>query len=86
MQFGIIALLILGGIGLTVQSAVNARLKAAVGAPVLSAMISFGVGLAALGLLAAFGVLANWRNAAAIVSAIWNVGLNPLDFLHFTIF
>ena len=68
MQFGIIALLILGGIGLTVQSAVNTRLKEAVGAPVLSAIVSFGVGLAALGLLAAFGVLGRGRVSLSLLS------------------
>ena len=79
MQFGIIALLIFGGIGLTVQSAVNARLKAAVGAPVLSAVISFGVGLAALGLLLAFGILGRGRLSASLFSGnpwwMWIGGL-----------
>jgi len=56
MQIGIILLLILGGTGLSLQSAVNARLREAVGAPVLSALISFGVGAAALALLLAFGI------------------------------
>ena len=79
MQVSIIALLILGGIGLTVQSAVNARLKAAVGAPVLSAIVSFAVGLAALGLLAAFGVLGRGRLSLSLLSGnpwwMWIGGL-----------
>ena len=57
MQIGIILLLIGGGIGLTVQAAVNARLREAVGAPVLSALISFGVGAVALAVMLALGVL-----------------------------
>lgn len=61
MQFSIIALLILGGLGLTVQSAVNARLREAVGIPVLSALISFGVGAAALGAMLALGILGRAR-------------------------
>lgn len=61
MQIGIVLLLILGGIGLTVQGAVNARLRAAVGAPVVSALISFGVGAAALALMLVFGVLGRGR-------------------------
>ena len=68
MQVGIILLLILGGIGLTVQSAVNTRLKEAIGAPVPSAIVSFGVGLAALGLLAAFGVLGRGRVSLSLLS------------------
>ncbi len=79
MQVGIVLLLILGGIGLTVQSAVNARLREAVGAPVLSAVISFAVGLTALGLLAAFGVLGRGRLSPSLVSGnpwwMWIGGL-----------
>ena len=61
MQIGIIALLILGGVGLTLQAAVNARLREAVGAPIGSALISFLVGAVPLGLLAALGVFGRGR-------------------------
>ena len=66
MQIGILALLIFGGIGLTLQAAVNARLRAAVGAPVLSALISFGVGVAALALMLTFGILGRGRVSASL--------------------
>jgi len=61
MQIGIICLLLLGGVGLTLQAAVNARLRAAVGAPVLSALISFLVGAVPLGILAALGAFGRGR-------------------------
>ena len=61
MQIGIVLMLMLGGVGLTLQAAVNARLREAVGAPVWSALISFAVGAAALGVMAAFGVLGRGR-------------------------
>ncbi len=57
----IVLLLILGGVGLTLQAAVNARLREAVSAPVLSALISFLVGSVALGALAALGVFGRGR-------------------------
>lgn len=61
MQIGIILLLMLGGVGLTVQAAVNARLREAVGGPVLSALLSFLVGSVALGALLLLGVLGRGR-------------------------
>ncbi len=61
MQIGIILLLMLGGVGLTLQAAVNARLREAVGAPVLSALISFLVGAVPLGILAALGAFGRGR-------------------------
>ncbi|MGI4791755.1 MAG: DMT family transporter [Janthinobacterium lividum] len=61
MQIVIILLLMLGGIGLTLQAAVNARLREAVGAPVLSALISFLVGAVPLGILAALGAFGRGR-------------------------
>jgi len=61
MQLGIIVLLMLSGVGLTLQAAVNARLREAVGAPVLSALISFLVGAVPLGILAALGVFGRGR-------------------------
>lgn len=61
MQIAIVLMLMLGGVGLTLQAAVNSRLREAVGAPVLSALISFLVGSVALGLMAALGVLGRGR-------------------------
>lgn len=79
MQIGIISLLILGGIGLSLQSAVNARLRDAVGAPVLSALISFGVGAAALAFMLALGILGRGRVSASLFTGnpwwMWIGGL-----------
>ena len=61
MQIVIVLMLTLAGVGLTLQSAVNARLREAVGAPVLSALISFLVGAVPLGLMAALGVFGRGR-------------------------
>ena len=55
MQIFLVLLLTLAGMGLTVQQAVNSRLRLAVGSPVLSALVSFLVGGIALGFLALFG-------------------------------
>ena len=54
-------LLMLGGVGLTLQAAVNARLRDVVGAPVLSALISFLVGSVPLAILAACGAFGRGR-------------------------
>ena len=77
MQIGIILLLMLGGVGLTLQAAVNARLREAVGAPVLSALISFLVGAVPLGILSAFGAFGRGRvpDLAANPWWIWIGGL-----------
>ena len=56
-QFFLLGLLVLGGMGLTVQQAVNARLRGGVESPVLSALISFLVGGVVLAIFAALGVL-----------------------------
>ncbi len=61
MQIFLILLLTLGGMGLTLQQAVNARLRLAVHSPVLGALISFLVGALALGLLAAAGAFGRGR-------------------------
>ena len=55
MQIFLVLLLTLAGMGLTLQQAVNSRLRLAVGSPVLSALISFLVGAVVLGILAAVG-------------------------------
>ena len=61
MRILFILLLVLGGIGLTLQQAVNSRLRMAVGSPVLGALVSFLVGAAALSLLAAIGAFGRGR-------------------------
>ncbi len=61
MQIGIVLLLMLGGVGLTVQAAVNARLREAVGSPALSALISFLVGAVPLAGLAVSGLMGRGR-------------------------
>ena len=61
MQISLLGLLVLGGMGLTVQQAINSRLRGGVESPVLSALISFLVGAAALAALTAFGVLGRGR-------------------------
>ena len=71
MQIGIVLLLMLGGVGLSLQAAVNARLREAVGSPVLSALISFAVGSAALGVLLLFGVLGRGKLTDLAGSPWW---------------
>ncbi len=61
MQIFLVLLLTVAGMGLTVQQAVNSRLRGAVGSPVLSALVSFGVGIVLLGLLAATGAFGRGR-------------------------
>ena len=61
MQILLVFLLTLGGMGLTLQQAVNSRLRMAVGSPVLGALVSFLVGAAALGLLAVIGAFGRGR-------------------------
>ena len=61
MQIFVVLLLVLGGLGLTVQAAVNARLREAVGSPVLGALISFLVGLVPLALASALGLFGRGR-------------------------
>ena len=57
MRILTILLVVLGGIGLSLQAAMNTRLKAEAGSPVMSALISFLVGGVALAVLTAMGVL-----------------------------
>lgn len=77
MQIFFVLLLVGGGVGLTLQAAVNGRLREAVGSPVLSALISFGVGIAALLLVLLTGALGRGRltGLAAQPWWIWGGGL-----------
>lgn len=61
MQIFVVLLLVLGGLGLTMQAAVNARLREAVGSPVLGALISFLVGIVPLALASVFGLFGRGR-------------------------
>jgi len=57
LQYVLIALLALSGVGLPVQDALNAQLRSSIKSPMLGALISFVVGATLLGVLTAFGVL-----------------------------
>lgn len=61
MQIFLVLLLVLGGAGLTLQAAVNARMREAVGSPVLGALISFLVGSIPLALAVAAGLFGRGR-------------------------
>ena len=76
-QWAVAALLVLGGMGLTVQAAVNTRVRGAVGSPVWGALISILVSAAVLGTLAAFGALGRGRLAGLSGQPwwIWTGGL-----------
>ena len=64
MQFVLIALIALSGVGLPVQDALNAQLRSALKSPMLGALLSFVVGAVVLGVFAAFGVLGHGRLSA----------------------
>ena len=72
-----IALMVVGGLGLAVQAAMNTRLRAGVQSPALSALISFVVGGVALALLALSGVLGRgrWPQAGSLPWWAWLGGL-----------
>ena len=61
MQFLLIALIALSGVGLPVQDALNAQLRSAIKSPLLGALLSFLVGAVVLGVLSAFGVLGHGK-------------------------
>lgn len=70
-QWGILLLLIVGGAGLTAQAAINARLREAVGSPVLGAFVSFVVGGLVLGLLSWAGAFGRGHLTAAAAQPWW---------------
>ena len=57
VQYLLIALIALSGVGLPVQDALNAQLRTAIKSPMLGALISFVVGAVVLGAFSALGVL-----------------------------
>ena len=61
MQYLLIGLIALSGVGLPVQDALNAQLRSAIKSPMLGALLSFLVGAAVLGVLTAFGVLGHGK-------------------------
>lgn len=61
MQYFLIALLALSGMGLPVEDALNAQLRSSTKSPMLGALISFMVGAVALGTLTAFGVMGHGK-------------------------
>ena len=76
-KFVFLALIALSGVGLGLQAAVNARLRAAVGSPALSALISFGVGSLLLAVLTLTRVLGPNR-LAGVEGAPWWIWLGGL--------
>lgn len=64
MQYLLIVLIALSGVGLPVQDALNAQLRSAVKSPMLGALLSFVVGAVVLGVFAAFGVLGHGKLGA----------------------
>lgn len=71
MQILLVLLLVLAGAGLTLQAAVNTRLREAVGSPALSALISFLVGAIPLALAASVGLLGRGRLTGLTGSPWW---------------
>ena len=61
MQYLLIGLIALSGVGLPVQDALNAQLRNALKSPMLGALLSFVVGAVVLGTFAAFGVLGHGK-------------------------
>lgn len=64
LQYLLIALLALSGVGLPVQDALNAQLRSAVKSPMLGALLSLTVGAVVLGVFTALGVLGHGKVSA----------------------
>lgn len=77
MSFSMLALMIVGGLGLALQAAMNTRLRVGVQSPALSALISFLVGGVALALVTLSGVLGRgrWPQSDALPWWAWLGGL-----------
>ena len=87
MKIWITILIALGGIGLTLQAAMNTRLKAETNSPVVSALISFIVGGLALAVLAAFGIFGGGKLPAihSLPSWAWMGGLMGAFYVTFVV-
>ncbi len=63
------------GVGFSVQTTINAALARGIGSPVIAALISFGVGFAALvGLSAVSGQFQTWNGMRGIPIWMWLTG------------
>ena len=71
MQYLLIGLIALSGVGLPVQDALNAQLRSATKSPMLGALLSFVGGAVVLGIFAAFGVLGHGRLSALAKTHWW---------------
>ncbi len=71
LQYLLIGLIALSGIGLPVQDALNAQLRSVLKSPMLGALLSFVVGAAVLGALAAFGVLGHGKLSGLTKTHWW---------------
>ncbi len=64
-------LLTLGGVGLTLQAAVNSRLSRSLGSPLSGALVSFLVGLVPLALAVGLGIGGRGRLSGAVGQPWW---------------
>jgi bacterial/archaeal transporter family-2 protein len=82
LQYSVIALITLAGIGLAMQAAINARMSEVVQSPTMSALINFAVGGVLLvvmlvlgifgrGRLSTIGAAPWWAWTGGILGAIW---------------
>ena len=71
MQSLLIGVLVLAGLGLPAQDALNAQLRSAVKSPLLGAAIQFAVGMVVLGALAWLGVLGKGQLAGLAQTPWW---------------
>ena len=71
MRYLLIGLLVLAGLGLPAQDALNAQLRSAVKSPMLGATIQFVVGVLVLGALALMGVLGRGQVSALAGTPWW---------------
>ena len=76
MPYLLILIVVLTGLGLPVQDALNAQLRTAVKSPLLGACVSLIVGAALMGLAAAFGVMGrgHLRDLASTPWWVWAGG------------
>lgn len=70
MKYLIIALVVLGGVGIPIQVAANNRLRDAVGSPALAITLAFAVGTLGMAALTVSGVLGR-GHLGAVASAPW---------------
>lgn len=75
MPISLILMMVVGGVGLTVQAAANSRLRLGVQSPALSALISFVVGAVALALLTLSGAMGRGRAPVGLPWWAWVGGL-----------